>query len=123
MENEEGHRRSCLCVVATVCLALFSPPPEGRKKTRPGGVMRELVRGDGKVEKVVLVISSRILPSEAVLRWLAGHPEGQRACAGPLIRLHSGPGCHPECSGKSFLLPPGKHPLHSRLCGSQTPVR
>lgn len=55
----------------------------------------------GRVKGVCLVISSRSLLSGAVVRWLAGHPEGPRACAGPLTRRHSGPGCHLGCSGRS----------------------
>lgn len=48
-----------------------------------------------------LVISSHSLLSGAVVRWLAGHPEGLRACAGPLTRRHSGPGYHLGCSDRS----------------------
>lgn len=62
----------------------------GRERERKGG-QREFC----------LVISSRSLPSGAVVRWLAGHPEGLTACAGPPTLRRSGPGCHLGCSGRS----------------------
>lgn len=62
---------------------------------------REREREEGRMKGVCLVISSRSLPSGAVVRWLAGRPEGLRACAGPPTRQHSGPGCHLGCSGRS----------------------
>lgn len=57
-----------------------------------------------------LVISSHNPPSEAVVHWLAGRPGGPTACAGPLIRQRSGPGCHLGCSGRSSSRLPGKRP-------------
>lgn len=74
-------------------------------------------------KQVFWVISSRTLPSEAVVHWLAGPPEAQTACAGPLIQLRSGPGCHPEYFGRSFSLLPGKHPPRFHLCQRQGQVR
>lgn len=62
----------------------------------------EREREEGKVKGgVCLVISSRSLPSAAVVRWLAGRPEGPMACAGPPTQRRSGPGCHLGCSGRS----------------------
>lgn len=48
-----------------------------------------------------LVISSRSLPSGAVVRLLSGRPEGPRAYAEPPTRQHSGPGFHLGYSGRS----------------------
>lgn len=67
---------------------------------------------EGRMKGVCLVISSHNLPSEAVVRWLAGRPGGPTACAGPLTRQRSGPGCHLGCSGRSSLQLPGKRPRH-----------
>ena len=69
-------------------------------------------RGGGGV---CLVISSRSLPSGAVVRWLAGHPGGPRACAGPPTRRRSGPGCHLGCSGRSSSQLPGRRPPRFHL--------
>lgn len=68
---------------------------------REGGQDRRREREKGRMKGVCLVISSRSLPSEAVVRLLAGRPEGLRACAGPPTQRHSGPGCHLGCSGRS----------------------
>lgn len=76
---------------------------------------RERRGEEGRAEGVCLVISSRSLPSGAVVRWLAGRPEGLRACAGPPTRRRSGPGCHLGCSGRSSWRLPGRHPRRSHL--------
>jgi len=62
-----------------------------------------------------LVISSRSLPSGAVVRWLADRPEGPRAYAGPRTLQRSGPGCHLGCSGRFSLLLPGRPLPHFPL--------
>lgn len=114
------YKQSSLRGVASVRRPLLTAPcRSGKDEAGWSDERGGEVSGDEKVNWVVLVISSRILPSEAVLRWLAGRPEGQRACAGPPIQPRSGPGCRPECSGISFLPPPGTHPPHSHLCGKQ----
>lgn len=66
-----------------------------------GGQAGQMEREGGRMKGVCLVISSRSLPSGAVVRWLAGRPEGLRACAGPPTQRRSGPGCHLGCSGRS----------------------
>lgn len=74
-------------------------------------------RGGGRKggrKGVCLVISSRSLPSGAVVRWLAGRPGGPTACAGPPTRRRSGPGCHLGCSGRSSSRPPGRRPPRFR---------
>lgn len=62
-----------------------------------------------------LVISIRSLPSGAVVRWLAGRPEGPTACAGPPTRRRSGPGCRLGCSGRSSWRLPGRRPPRFHL--------
>lgn len=66
-----------------------------------GGRAGQTEGEEGRMKGVCLVISSRSLPSGAVVRWLVGRPEGPRACAGPPTRRRSGPGCHLGCSGRS----------------------
>lgn len=93
----------------------------GREPGQAGQMVR--VREERKMKGVCLVISSRSLPSGAVVRWLAGHPEGPRACAGPPTRQRSGPGCHLGCSGKSSWQLPGRRPPRSRLCTGKRSTR
>lgn len=80
-------------------LMLLAEWMEGVGRGRAGKTDTE--RGREGKGAFCLVISSRSLPSGAVVRWLAGRPEGPRACAGPLIRRHSGPGCHLGYSDRS----------------------
>lgn len=67
---------------------------------RGGQAAGQTVEVGGSVKGFCLVISSHSLPSGVVVRWLACHPGGQRACAGPLIQQRSGPGFHLGYSGK-----------------------
>lgn len=61
-------------------------------------------RGDmeqARQKEVSMVINSCSPLSEAVCRWRAARPVERWACAGLPTRRRSGPGCRPECSGRS----------------------
>ena len=83
-----------------------------------GGQTRERGKEGREDEKggFCLVISIRSLPSGAVVRWLAGRPEGPTACAGPPTRRRSDPGCRLGCSGRSSWRLPGRRPPRFHLC-------
>lgn len=74
-------------------------------------------RGEGFFFPLCLVISSHSLPSGAVVRWLAAHPGGPRACAGPRTRRRLDPGCRLGCSGRSSWRLPGRRPPRFHLWG------
>lgn len=60
---------------------------EGHERGGGGGEEEEKKKEVEEVEGAGgSVISSRSLPSAAVVRWLAGRPGGPRACAGPPTR-------------------------------------